>query len=137
MPNHWLVKSEPDVYSFAKLVSDRRAAWDGIRNFEARNNLRAMKIGDVVLFYHSGDGKEIVGIARVAKEAYPDPSDKEWSAVDIEAVKALEMPVALADVKKHKALAKMAFVKKGRLSVSPVTKKEFDTVLALAKTKMY
>jgi predicted RNA-binding protein with PUA-like domain len=134
MGNHWLVKSEPGTYSFAKLAGDRSTAWDGIRNFEARNNLRLMKKGDLVLFYHSGDGKEIVGLARVGREAYPDPSDKEWVAVDLEVVKALDAPVALADVKKHAALKKMAFVKKGRLSVSPVTKKEFDTVLALAKT---
>lgn len=136
MPNHWLVKSEPDTYSFAKLVTDRSTVWDGIRNFEARNNLRSMKKGDAVLFYHSGSDKQIVGIARVAKEAYADPKDEEWSAVDIEAVRALEVPVALGDVKNHPALKKMAFVKKGRLSVSPVTKKEFDTVLVLAKTRM-
>ena len=95
-----------------------------------------MKKGDLVLFYHSGEGKEIVGVARVATEAYPDPRDKEWSAVDVEAVTPLEQPVALGAIKKHAVLKKMAFVKKGRLSVAPVTQKEFETVLSIAKTRL-
>lgn len=136
MPGHWLVKSEPNTYPFSKLVGDRSTAWDGIRNFEARNNLRSMKKGDFVLFYHSSPDKEIIGIARVATEAYPDPGDKAWSAVDVEAVKLLEQPITLESIKKHTVLKKMAFVKKGRLSVAPVTQKEFETVLTVAKTRL-
>ena len=134
---YWIVKSEPSVYPFEKLVADGLTTWDGVRNFEARNNLRAMKKGDQVLFYHSNEGKAVVGIARVARKAYPDPtSDEDWSVVDIEPVKALAQPVTLAEMKEKKAFAKMALIKKSRLSVSPVTKTELDAVLAAAKTKL-
>jgi predicted RNA-binding protein with PUA-like domain len=136
MPNAWLIKSEPSVYSFATLVADGGTRWDGIRNFEARNNLRAMKAGDLCLFYHSGEGREIVGVARVAKAAYADPADAEWSAVDIEAITALAAPVPLDAIKKHSKLKSMAIVKKTRLSVSPVTATELATVLSLGKTKV-
>ncbi len=136
MPGYWLVKSEPHKYPFSKLAADGSTAWDGIRNFEARNNLRSMKKGDLLLFYHSGDEKEIMGVARVTSAAYPEPGDAAWSAVDVEPVKPLTQPVGLAAIKKHAVLKKMAFVKRGRLSVVPVTQKEFDTVLSVAKTRL-
>src|SRR6516225_19048 len=105
---HWLIKSEPSTYSFERLIADRSTRWDGVRNFSARNNLRAMKMGDLCLFYHSGDGKAVVGVARVTREAYPDPTTREdWSAVDIEPVRALPRPVELAEMRAHKALGKM------------------------------
>jgi predicted RNA-binding protein with PUA-like domain len=134
---HWLVKSEPSTYSWSRLVDEGRAVWDGVRNFEARNNLRAMKKGDLALFYHSNEGKAVVGVARVAREAYQDPTtDDDWSVVDLEPMKPLARPVTLEEMKKTKALSNMAVVKKSRLSVSPVTKDEFETVLAASKTKV-
>jgi predicted RNA-binding protein with PUA-like domain len=136
---YWLVKSEPSTYSWSKLVTEGTAVWDGVRNFEARNNLRAMKKGDYVFFYHSNEGKAVVGVARVKREAYRDPTSEEnedWSVVDLEPVKALARPVSLDEMKKTKALSNMVVVKKSRLSVSPVSKVEFDSVLAAAKTKV-
>lgn len=136
----FLIKSEPSVYSFDDLVRDGTTIWDGVRNYEARNNLRAMKKGDLLLFYHSNDGKEIVGIARVAKTAYQDPRcegrDDDWSAVDVEPVKKLKVPVGLAQAKVHPVLANMALVRKSRISVSPVTDEELAAILDLAKTKV-
>ena len=137
--NHWLIKSEPGTYSYARLEKEKKTRWDGIRNFEARNNLRAMKVGDACLFYHSGDDKAVVGVARVVKEAYADPGapkGEDWSCVDVGAVVALKEPVTLASIKASPKLANMAIVKKSRLSVSPVTKEEFAAVLAAAKTKL-
>jgi predicted RNA-binding protein with PUA-like domain len=129
---HFLVKSEPSAFSFDQLVKDGRATWDGVRNFEARNNLRAMKKGDLLLFYHSNEGKAVVGTARVSREAYPDPTSKEdWSAVDIEPVKALKRPVTLDEMRGHKLLGKMVLFRKSRLSVVPVTGEEFEAVVAL------
>jgi predicted RNA-binding protein with PUA-like domain len=129
---HWLIKSEPSAYSFERLIADRSTRWDGVRNFSARNNLRAMKMGDLCLFYHSGDGKAVVGVARVTREAYPDPTTREdWSAVDIEPVRALPRPVELAEMRAHKALGKMMIFRQGRLSVVPVTTDEFEGVLKL------
>jgi len=138
---HWLIKSEPFVYDFATLIKDGETSWTGIRSFEARNNVRAMKRGDVCLYYHSNKGKEIVGIARVKKTAYPDPTAPEderddWSAVDVEPVKPLVAPVTLAAIKKNKKLATMALVKKSRLSVAPVTDAELAEVLTMGKTKL-
>jgi predicted RNA-binding protein with PUA-like domain len=133
---HWLIKSEPYKYSFEQLVADGRATWDGVRNFEARNNLRAMKKGDLCLYYHSNEGKAVVGIARVAREAYQDPTTKdEWSAVDVEPAKRLPRPVTLEEIRTHRPLAKMMILRRPRLSVSPVNKAEFDAVLALAKKR--
>ena len=135
---HWLIKSEPYKYPYSKLVSDGVAVWDGIRSFEARNNLRAMKVGDLALFYHSNEGKEIVGVARVKREAYADPTaekGEDWSVVDFEPVTALKQAVTLAAAKANPKLAAMALVKKSRLSVSPVTAAEFKEVLAQGKTK--
>jgi predicted RNA-binding protein with PUA-like domain len=135
---HWLVKSEPDVYSWDKFKTEKKAVWDGVRNFTARNNLRAMKKGDLVLFYHSNVGKEIVGIATVSKEAYPDPSAKEgdWSAVEITPKKALKVPVTLAQIKADKAFTGFALIKLSRLSVVPASPAEFAHILALAETKL-
>ncbi len=135
----WLIKSEPYKYPFERLVQDGNAVWDGVRSFEARNNLRAMKKGDLALYYHSNEGKEIVGIARVTREAYPDPTAKEgeqWSVVDFAPVKALATPVTLAQVREKKKLASMALIKRSRLSVAPVTRGEFEQVLTMGKTKL-
>lgn len=132
----WLVKSEPSVYSWDTFLRDKRTVWDGVRNFEARNNLRAMSVGDLALFYHSGEGKEIVGVAKIVKAAYPDPKDGEWSAVDLAPVKSLATPVTLATIKATAKLKDMALVRKSRLSVGPVTKDELTAVLALAKTRI-
>ncbi|HYQ04530.1 MAG TPA: EVE domain-containing protein [Polyangiaceae bacterium] len=136
--SHWLVKSEPFKYSWQQFVADKKAVWDGVRNFEARNNLRAMKKGDLVLFYHSSEGKEVVGIATVAKEAYPDPTATEgdWSVVEIAPKKALAEPVSLATVKADKKLSEFALVRKARISVIPATPAEFARVLELGKTKL-
>jgi predicted RNA-binding protein with PUA-like domain len=133
----WLVKSEPSVYCFDQLVEEKRTAWDGVRNYEARNNLRAMKRGDLLLYYHSNEGKQIVGLAKVARTAYQDPkTDEDWSAVDVAPVKRLRKPVTLAQVKAHAKLSKMALVKKSRISVVPVTEAELGLVLQLAETKI-
>ena len=130
--NYWLVKSEPSVYSWEQLLKDKRTCWDGVRNYAARLHLRAMKTGDQVFFYHSNEGMSIVGIAKVVKEAYPDPKDKEWSAVDLEPFKALKKSVSLEQIKAEKKLKDMALVRIGRLSVSPVKKDEFDTIVKLS-----
>jgi predicted RNA-binding protein with PUA-like domain len=136
VPSYWLIKSEPSVYPWAKLARERRTRWDGIRSFEARNNLRAMKAGDLVLFYHSNVGKELVGVARVSREAFPDPTAEEgdWSAVEIEPEYPLKEPVSLATLKETKATSKMELVKKSRLSVTKVTAAEWRAVHQLAKT---
>jgi len=138
MPNHWLVKSEPYKYSFDKLVEDGSTTWDGVRNFEARNNLRAMKRGDLLLFYHSNEGKAVVGVAKVAREAYPDASAEEgdWSVVDVAPVKPLAAAVPLEAIRSDKALASMQLLRRSRLSVVPVTPGEFKRVLELGKTKL-
>jgi predicted RNA-binding protein with PUA-like domain len=135
--SRWLIKSEPHVYSFLQLQNDGKTSWDGVRNYEARNNLRAMKKGDLALYYHSVKGKEIVGIARVTREAYRDPTspqDEDWSTVEVAPVKALAAPVSLAAVKASKKLANIALVKRSRISVVPVTDAEFAEVLKLGKT---
>ena len=134
---HWLIKSEPTVYPFAQLVKDGQTAWEGVRNYEARNNLRAMKVGDLALYYHSNEGKAVVGVARVKREHRADPtSDEDWSVVDFEPVIALAKPVTLAEIKASKSLPDIALVKKGRISVVPVTREEFDTILSMSKTKL-
>lgn len=132
---HFLIKSEPYKYSWDNLVRDGRAVWDGVRSFEARNNLRAMKVGDQLLFYHSNEGKEIVGVAEVLRRAYADPTAEEgdWSAVDVGPVKALERPVSLDAVRKEPRLAEIALVRKSRVSVVPITAAEFAVVLELGK----
>lgn len=138
MSAYWLMKSEPNVYPFGKLVEEGRTFWDGVRNFEARNNLRAMKEGDLAFFYHSNIGKEIVGIVKVVEEAYPDPTapGEDWSVVDIAPVKAMKKPVSLATIKDDPALQNMALLRRSRLSVVPVTKDEFVHILELGETKL-
>ena len=135
---YWLMKSEPYKYSWEDLERDGSTYWDGVRNYAARNNLSAMKKGDLVLYYHSNEGKEIVGIAKVTRESYPDPTsdDERWVVVDIEPVKAMKEPVTLAAVKSDGKLKQMALVKQARLSVQPVTPGEFQRVLALGDTKL-
>ena len=134
----WLVKSEPEAYSWAQFVKDGKTAWTGVRNFAARLNLRAMKSGDRVFFYHSGEEKSVVGLARVVKEFYSDPTADEgdWSAVDLASEKALLKPVTLATIKADKILGEMKLVKQSRLSVSPVTREQFERLLKLAETKI-
>lgn len=133
----FLIKSEPSVYSFDELLRDGSIVWDGVRNYEARNNLRAMRKGDLCLFYHSNEGKEIVGLARVAVTAYQDPkTDDDWSAVDVEPVKRLKRPVTLAQAKAHPLLSTMALVKRSRISVVPVTPAELAAILGLSETKL-
>jgi predicted RNA-binding protein with PUA-like domain len=130
----WLVKSEPGTYSWSMFVKEGGTAWTGVRNFQARNHLRAMKRGDSVLFYHSGDDKQVVGLGRVEKEAYPDPSAAEgdWSCVDLKPGKPLKSPVTLATIKADSLLKDMVLAKNSRLSVSPVTKEQFNRILELA-----
>jgi predicted RNA-binding protein with PUA-like domain len=127
----WLVKSEPSTYSYDQLVKDGATVWDGVRNYAARNNLRAMKKNDEVFYYHSNEGTAIVGIAKVSREAFQDPTTKEeaWLAVEIKPVKQLRKPVSLADIKKDARLKNMALVKNSRLSVQPVTDEEWERVL--------
>ena len=134
----WLVKSEPSVYPWQQLEKDKRTAWDGVRSFEARNNLRAMKKGDLVLFYHSNEGKEVVGIATVSAEATPEKTkdEGEWSVVELTFKKSLNKPVTLARIKSEKKLADFGLVKKSRLSVVPTTQDQFDLILALSETKL-
>jgi predicted RNA-binding protein with PUA-like domain len=136
--NYWLVKSEPEAYSWAQFVKDGQTAWTGVRNFAARNHLRAMKKGDLVFYYHSGEEKQVVGLARVTKEAYPDPTAKEgdWSCVELAPVKPLAKPISLAAIKADKVLREMPFVKQTRLSVSPMLKVQSERVLQLAETRM-
>lgn len=131
--NYWLVKTEPSTYSWEQLVKDGQTTWDGVRNYAARNHLRAMKKGDQVFFYHSNEGLCIVGIAKVVKEAYQDSTTTEdWSVVDLKPYKALKKPVTLEQLKSDKRFADMALVRIGRLSVSPVKPAEFDAILELA-----
>jgi predicted RNA-binding protein with PUA-like domain len=132
------VKSEPAKYSWDELVRDKWTYWDGVRNYEARNNLAAMKRGDLALYYHSNDGKEVVGVARVKKQAYPDPTtdDERWVVVDLAPVVALMAPVTLATIKADPKLQDMQLVRRSRLSVVPVAGAEFDHVLRLSKTKL-
>jgi len=134
---YWLVKSEPFKYSWEQFVKDKETHWDGVRNYAARLNLRAMKKGDEVLFYHSNEGMEIVGIAKISKESYQDPTteDDAWVVVDLKPVRKLKKPVTLAQVKADKRLSEMALVRIGRLSVQPVTNDEWKIVMEMAGEK--
>lgn len=135
--NYWLIKSEPFKYSWNQFINDKETFWDGVRNYQARNNLRAMKKGDLAFWYHSNEGMEIVGIAKVTKESYQDPTtdDTAWLVVNFKPVKKLKKPVSLATVKADIRLEKMALVKAQRLSVQPVTPEEWAIILELAETK--
>ena len=136
--SYWLIKSDPFKYSWEEFVSDGSTYWDGVRNYQARNNLHAMRVGDLALYYHSNEGKEVVGVARVKKRAYQDPTtnDERWVVVDVEPIKALTEPVGLAAIKADPKLTEMALVRQGRLSVTPVSAGEFHHVLKLGKTKL-
>lgn len=135
--NHWLVKSEPSTYSWEQFEKDGNTIWDGVRNYAARNNLRDMKKGDLVFWYHSNEGKEIVGIAKVSKESYQDPttSDPAWLVVELKPYKKLKRPVTLEQIKTDKRLENIALVKIGRLSVSPLTPEAFAIILELSGSK--
>jgi len=135
---HWLVKSEPSTYGWGQLVAEKRTLWTGVRNFTARNHLAAMKKGDFVLFYHSGEGKEVVGIAQVTAAAQPDPTakaDEGWVAPQLAPVKPLAAPVTLAAIKADPKLAEIALVKLSRLSVMPIPEPAFQRILAMGKTR--
>jgi len=135
---YWLVKQEPGEYSWADFVAEGGTAWTGVRNYQARNHLRAMRKGDWVAFYHSGSERAVVGLARVRREAYPDPTAREgdWVAVDLEPVKPLARPVTLAEIKSDPELRNMALVRQSRLSVLPVTAAQWKRLLALAQTQV-
>jgi predicted RNA-binding protein with PUA-like domain len=135
---YWLVKSEPDTYSFDQLVGDGKTRWDGVRNYQARNNLRAMKEGDLCLYYHSNIGLEVVGIARVAREHYPDPTAEkgDWSAVDLVPVKPFVRPVTLVEIKNQAELQQLLLVRNARLSVMPVSFDEFSAILRMGNTQL-
>jgi predicted RNA-binding protein with PUA-like domain len=136
--NYWLVKSEPDAYSWSDLVKDGSTSWTGVRNFQARIHLRAMQRGNLVFFYHSVTGKEVVGVARVVREAYPDPTAKEgdWSCVDLKPVQSLAKPVSLETIKADKTLAGMPLIRQSRLSVMPLTREQAGRLLKLADTSL-
>lgn len=133
---YFLVKSEPFKYSWQQFIKDQGTFWDGVRNYQARNNLQAMQVGDLVLFYHSNEGKEVVGVAKVIKTAYQDPTtdDARWVAVDLEPVQALDQPVTLEQIKQEPLLQDIALVRQGRLSVMPLKQGEFDRILEMGTT---
>jgi predicted RNA-binding protein with PUA-like domain len=130
--NYWLMKTEPGTFSWDDLVKDKKAVWDGVRNFQARNNLKAMVKGDLAFIYHSMEDKAIVGIAEITREHFPDPKDKDWAAVEIKPVKKLKNAVNLSSIKAEKRLAEMVLVKNSRLSVQPVKNTEFDIVIGMS-----
>ena len=136
--NFWLVKQEPSQYSWDNFVADGETHWDGVRNYQARNNLKAMTKDDLVFFYHSITGKDIRGIATVTREAYPDPTtdDPRWVVVNLRPIKALIRPITLEEIKAHKDLQDIALVRQSRLSVMPITKKESQIILKLSKTSI-
>ena len=133
--NYWLAKTEPDSYSFETFQGEKKTDWTGVRNYTARNNLRVMKNGDKVLYYHSGDERSVVGVAKVTKTAFADPTadDDTWSAVELEAGKAVKNPVTLAAIKANPKLANIALIKLSRLSVVPLTKDEYDEIITMSK----
>lgn len=133
--NYWLLKTEPETFSWDNLVEQKTAMWDGVRSFQARNNLRKMKVGDWGFFYHSGKNPGIIGIAEIIKENYPDPTAKEgdWSVVDVKPVRKLQRFITLQEVKSLPSLKDMSLVTSARLSVQPVTKEEFETIMKLEK----
>lgn len=136
--SHWLVKSEPLAYAWSQLVEDGATVWDGVRNAQARNNLAAMKRGDLVLYYHSGEGKQIVGVAAVKRSAYPDPSasDPRWLVVELAPRAVLKRPVTLLEIKADPKLAKLLLVTQSRLSVMPIDPRAFARILELGETKL-
>jgi predicted RNA-binding protein with PUA-like domain len=137
MSQYWLVKQEPTAYSWDQFVADGKTDWTGVRNFQARNNLRAMKPGDRVLYYHSVNGKAVVGVATVTKEAFPDPTAKsgDWSAVELKPLEAVDPPVTLDEIKDEPDLAKIPLLRQSRLSVMPLSKPEFEGILRLSRAQ--
>ncbi len=133
--NYWLVKQEPEKYSFDDLLKDGATVWDGVRNYQARNNLREMKKGDKVLFYHSVSEKAIIGLAEVSRENFPDPSDEKWIAVEIKPIEKFTKAVTLDEIKAHDNLQSIALIKQSRLSVMPLTKKEFEIIIKMNSGK--
>lgn len=135
--NYWLAKSEPFKYSWDDFLKDGSTYWDGVRNYQARNNLKAMKVKDKVFFYHSNEGLRVVGVAEVIKEHYQDPTtdDQRWVVVDLKPVDTLKNPVTLAQIKQESSLKEISLVRQGRLSVMPLSKKEFDKILAMSESK--
>lgn len=129
--NYWLVKQEPEAYSFDDLIKDGKTDWTGVRNFQARNNLHAMKNGDKVMFYHSVSEKAVVGLATVSREEFPDPTDEKWIAVEIKPIKKFAKPVTLEQIKAEQGLQNIGLIKQSRLSVMPLTEGEFDLILKL------
>lgn len=135
--SYWLVKQEPETYSWSDFISDGRTDWSGVRNYQARNNLREMKTGDRVLFYHSGKDKAVVGLAEVVKSAYPDPTadDAQWVAVDLKPIKALKSPVPLAAIRYDKRLSQLPLIRQSQLSVMSLTRDEFEIIVATGDGK--
>jgi predicted RNA-binding protein with PUA-like domain len=134
--NYWIVKQEPSAYSWSDFVADGSTPWTGVRNFQARNNLKAMRKGDRALFYHSVVGRAVVGIAQVAKEAYPDPTDLKWICVDLIPIEPLKTPVTLEQIKAHPTLANIGLVKQSRLSVIALKPEEYRTILQISQAEM-
>ncbi len=132
--NYWLIKQEPEKYSFDDLIKDKKTIWDGVRNYQARNNLQAMKRGDKVLFYHSVSEKAVVGVAKVSKENFADPTDEKWSSVEIKPLEKFKKPVMLDEIKAEKSLKNIALIKQSRLSVMPLTREEFETILLMVNS---
>lgn len=130
--HHWLVKQEPSTYAWERFVADGKTDWTGVRNYQARNHLRAMQAGDDVLYYHSVTGKAVVGLATVSREAFPDPTDPAWVAVELVPVRAIDPPVTLARIKAEPRLSDLALLRQSRLSVMPLTRPEFDLILRLS-----
>ena len=136
--NFWLLKSEPETYSFQRLLKEKKTNWDQVRNFQARNALRAAKKGDLALIYHSGDERALVGVAEVIKEAYPDPDPEmpgDWVQIDLKAVEALARPISLKEIKAHPGLTDLPLIKQSRLSCMPITRKHFETLVQLSEKK--
>jgi predicted RNA-binding protein with PUA-like domain len=133
--NYWLMKSDSDTYPWTKLVEEKRAMWDGVRNYLARNNMKSMKLGDVVLFYESGKDKKIIGECRIVKEFYPDPTtvEKQWVVVDVELVRAFKNPVSLETIKNDAILKDILLVKQQRLSVMPVSKEHYERIIEISE----
>lgn len=132
---YWLVKTEPDTFSWDNFVKDKKTTWDGVRNFQARSNMKSMKKGDSVFFYHTGDEKSIVGLAKVASDPFPEPKEPDWIVVDLIPDKKLKKPVALSQIKSDKRLSDMVLVRASRLSVQPVKDAEYQIILELSETK--
>lgn len=130
---YWLLKTEPETYSFSQLLKDKKTNWNNVRNYQARNNLRKMAKGDIALIYHSGDEKAVVGVARIVKEAYPDidPDGGDWAQVDLQPLQTLSRPITLSEIKTTKPLADMLLIKQSRLSVMPITENHYTTILKL------